>query len=195
MPLAAWQPQGGVVPVAGVRLRISWNVWRRWRPSRLIALLPHFIQRRSSLTAEGHHQARPAACSGGIIVSLHLFRLVLITASLHHHGLILATASLLHHSLIQRTVSLLHHGAVLINAALYLLRLILFTAQAKHSASSLRPEPGGPAKDKPTAGPRTGTTRNESGAPTWQGPAAGTMSPVPGRPPSAPQSRQVNPGA
>ena len=44
-------------------------------------------------------------------------------------------------------------------------------------------------------GPQTGTMRSEPSAPARQGPAAGTMSPVLGRPPRAPRSRPINPGA
>ena len=70
------------------------------------------------------------------------------------------------------------------------------STHANHrSARSPRPMPEGPARDNPIAGPRTGTTRSEPSASSRRGPAAGTKSPVLGRPPRAPRSRPVKPGA
>ena len=70
------------------------------------------------------------------------------------------------------------------------------STHAKHrSARGPRPTPKGPARDNPIAGPRTGR-RGVSLAPLpRRGPVVGTMSPVLGRPPRAPRSDPVEPGA
>ena len=58
-----------------------------------------------------------------------------------------------------------------------------------------RGTPEGPARDNPIRGPER-VQRRASPAPLpWRGPAAGTMSPVLGRPPRAPRSHPVKPGA
>ena len=69
------------------------------------------------------------------------------------------------------------------------------STHANHrSARSPRPTPEGPARDKPIAGPR-GLRHGASPAPLpRRGPAAGTRSPVLGRPPRAPRSHPVRPG-
>ena len=57
------------------------------------------------------------------------------------------------------------------------------------------PTPEGPARENPIAGPER-VRRGASAAPSpRRGQAVGTMSPVLGRPPRAPRSRSVNPGA
>ena len=70
------------------------------------------------------------------------------------------------------------------------------STHAKHrSACSPRPTPGGPARNKPIAGPRTGRRGGSLAPLPRRGPAAGTMSPVLGCPPRAPRSHPVEPGA
>ena len=63
------------------------------------------------------------------------------------------------------------------------------------SAHSPRPTPEGPARDNPIAGPRAGTTRSEPSASATARGQRHTMSPVLRRPPRAPRSHPVMPGA